>query len=338
MNQLPSRYLYIFLFFVFTFHGFAQRIEWQHEFGSDYTTGAWSLNYAQQRLFMSGSYSNTVDFDPNSNSYDKTSLYSVGYIITYDTSAKPLSFAQEDPYTQGVSDKIIAQDVDPNGTVLAASESEIYLKNQAIVTIRYDSARIEQVAFDNQGNFYALGIFYGRTDMDPSANSSYIYPSIKVKAPPGSTTTNSSVDIFLAKYDPAGSLLFVKTFDMKEELIIKKTDPGYFYNTNTAKDIVVDSENNVILFTGYRFNIDADPNKGVIRYSTNGTENGAMLVKLDPNGNHLWSKNYTNDTRSFSVMGLACDKMTNSIFLLRDGEDSYLESCQKTATSKGAWL
>ena len=79
------------------------------------------------------------------------------------------------------------------------------------------------IAVDGLGSFYATGTFNGPTDFDSG-------PGLDLR------TSNGGNDIFLAKLDNSGNVLFVHTF-------------GYESN-DQANDLAIDANNNVYM-TGF---------------------------------------------------------------------------------------
>jgi hypothetical protein len=114
------------------------------------------------------------------------------------------------------------------------------------------------VAADAAGNIFATGLFDGTVDFGG-----------------GDVTSDGFDDVFVIKLDPAGNLLWVKPFG--ESL--------YQYGQSLATD----SAGNVVI-AGY-FTGTVDFGGGVL---TSAGGEDVFVAKLDPDGNHLWSKVYGN--------------------------------------------
>jgi uncharacterized repeat protein (TIGR01451 family) len=110
--------------------------------------------------------------------------------------------------------------------------------------------------------FYLTGYFRDTTDFDPGPGTLLKYSS------PG-----SNADIWMAKYDSSGTLHYVNTWE----------DPENQYRSYLA----VDASGNTLLVAYYDSIIDADPGPGVAMLTAGPS---SFLVKMDPAGNHLWSR------------------------------------------------
>lgn len=115
---------------------------------------------------------------------------------------------------------------------------------------------------DNSGNVYITGVFSSIADFDPSSGISNL-------------STMGGNDIFLAKYDPSGNILFVKQIGGP--------------NDQTAKAIVFDAANNSIYITGsFSGSADFDPSPAIVSYTSNGLKD-IFLAKFDINGNYIYA-------------------------------------------------
>ncbi len=111
------------------------------------------------------------------------------------------------------------------------------------------------VAVDATGNVVVTGFIDGITPMD------------------GITLTPINRNVFVAKLDPAGNVLWAKRF------LGSSYQDGY--------DVAVDPSGNVVLAGGFSGTIDF----GGGPLTSAGNED-VFVVKLDPTGNHLWSKRF----------------------------------------------
>ncbi|MBI3510187.1 MAG: T9SS type A sorting domain-containing protein [Bacteroidetes bacterium] len=157
----------------------------------------------------------------------------------------------------GSSDIFIAK-YDPNGNALWAKSCGSTGGDEGV-----------SVVADHSGNAVLSGFFFG--------------PSISIGT---NTLTNAgSYDIFIAKYDANGNVLWANGAGGTGD------DEGY--------SLCADANSNVFL-TGY-FQSNS------IVFGTNtltnpGVSNDAFLVKYDPNGNAVWSKNATGiNDKGYSV-------------------------------------
>ena len=128
------------------------------------------------------------------------------------------------------------------------------------------------MSVDSAGNIVLLGRFSGMADFDPG-------PQENIKSAVGST------DLFIAKYNPSGDLIWVKTI-------------GNEY-TEIPGGCDFDSQGNIV-FSGFfnSWTLDVDPSDSIYPLSSAGTSNGqgtgwpatqGFIVKVDPEGNFLWA-------------------------------------------------
>jgi len=116
---------------------------------------------------------------------------------------------------------------------------------------------------DKQNNTYITGIFMGTVDFDPSSGVRNL------------TSNSGSFDIYLAKYDTNGALVWA----------VSMGGAG----TEQPDGIDLDSNGNVSLVGIYDTSFDADPGPGVSNLPNMGG-NDIFLINLDVNGNFLWAK------------------------------------------------
>lgn len=124
----------------------------------------------------------------------------------------------------------------------------------------------ESITTDPSGNVIIAGDF--RSDVLDCGSVSL----------PNSDTipsTSNEYDIYLIKYDSAGTILWAKSF-------------GSDSTTEFAKSITTDASGNIILTGSWYGNVCTID--GITIYNWYGTES-TFMAKLDPNGNVLWLKN-----------------------------------------------
>lgn len=123
------------------------------------------------------------------------------------------------------------------------------------------------ITTDNSGNVYVTGYFSAITDFDPGAGVLNITPV-------------GLQDIFILKLNSSGTLVWVKTVGSSGD--------------DRGNSVAVDPSGNVYT-TGYfgtaSAAVDFDPGPGV--YNMNSVNKNAFILKLDANGNFVWSANIT---------------------------------------------
>lgn len=128
------------------------------------------------------------------------------------------------------------------------------------------------VAVDNQGNVYSTGRFYGTVDFDPG-------PGI------ASLTAFGNADVFVTKFNAAGSLVWVKQLGGT--------------SIDLAYSIACDGNNNVIVTGNFQSTFDCDPGAGVSFLLA--SNNDVFIVKLNSNGNLVWGKSLSGTGNEYSL-------------------------------------
>ncbi len=133
----------------------------------------------------------------------------------------------------------------------------------------YDACKA--IALDDAGNVYATGYFSTTVDFD---------------AGPGvfNLSVVNAEDAYLAKYDPAGNLVWAKTIG------------DFRYQAGNA--LTLDASGNIYV-TGIFFGTtDFDPGPGVANLISAGNED-IFVSKYDNTGNFIWAKRFGGPTNEF---------------------------------------
>lgn len=148
-----------------------------------------------------------------------------------------------------ISARVHSVNPDNNGNIVLSG----YLSNRPIL-IKY-SASGEMLW--KKDSTEISDPYYSKSCIDPSGNICWVY--IKF--------VNSSFDIFIKKYDPAGNLLWMNSYNGSEN----KTDQPYCITTDFQGNIIIGGTEN----------------------STSPGQIGKYCVlKYDANGNLLWNRTY----------------------------------------------
>jgi len=136
----------------------------------------------------------------------------------------------------------------------------------------YDNGN--DIKVDATGNIYVTGSFKGTSDFDPGAGTTNL--------------TADSTDIFVAKFNSAGGLIWARAMGGAAEDI--------------AYSLAVDAAGNVITTGLFRGTSDFNPGAGTSTLTSAGGLD-AFISKLDASGNYLLAKNLggTSDDVSYSV-------------------------------------
>jgi len=131
---------------------------------------------------------------------------------------------------------------------------------------------------ESNGNIIITGLFVGTIDIDPTSSVQQI-------------TSAGQQDIFIAKHNSAGQLLWYKRIGG--------------IGSEQPYDIAVDLQGNIFISGWFREGsiIDFDPGANQFLVSTNSAF-AAFILKLDSGGNFLWVKELESTTINTSVYAL----------------------------------
>jgi hypothetical protein len=144
----------------------------------------------------------------------------------------------------------------------------------------YDAG--QAIAVDAAGNSYHTGYFQGTVDFDPGTGTLPI-------------TCVSDEDIYVAKWDWTGGLVWVRTIG----------SPGMDF----SQDIELDGEGNVLVVGSFSGTTDFDPGPGTFMMDCEGASDGFVL-KLDNDGNFIWALQIEGPLTQY-VHGVGLDGLNN---------------------------
>lgn len=123
------------------------------------------------------------------------------------------------------------------------------------------------VTVDASGNIITVGRFDGTTDLDPSAGVA-------------SFTSAGGNDLYITKTDSNGNFVWAKKIGGSDQ--------------DVANDVAIDSNGNIFIAGYFAYVVDFNPGAGVNNMGFSGgfTPQG-FLLKLDSNGNYVWSKQFS---------------------------------------------
>ncbi|MCA9041098.1 MAG: SBBP repeat-containing protein [Planctomycetaceae bacterium] len=244
---------------------------------------------AAGNVYVTGSFTGTVDFDPGPGTTQLTSHGSDDCFVAKMDADGNLLWAVS--FGSGFGDRSYSLQSDSSGNVYvggrfaqtvdfdpgAGTHNITSHGNNDIFSLKLDSDgnfvwahgigstnddRTYHVEVDGAGNVYSTGHFIGTVDFDPSANESFL-------------TSGTDSDVFVSKYDTNGNLVWVKSF----------TGPG----GNDGEGITVDSSGNVYTAGYFEGTVDFDPGAGLHHLTSNG-DYDMFVSKLDSNGNFVWAQ------------------------------------------------
>ncbi|HEY7162348.1 MAG TPA: hypothetical protein VH815_13870, partial [Acidobacteriota bacterium] len=196
-------------------------------------------------VYATGSFFNTVDFDPGAGVFNLSAVDQASFVLKLDINGKFVWAFQIDN--------------------LGANSNP----GRGIVT-------------GQSGDVYVSGALSQPADFDPSS-SVFTLP------------TNGS-DIFIAKYDADGNLIWAKNISGN--------------GTINNYDITTDASENIFLTGSFAGTIDFDPSSGALNLSSGGSQNNTYVLKLDRNGNFIWAKNIASPGENWAY-SIACDNFGN---------------------------
>ncbi len=139
------------------------------------------------------------------------------------------------------------------------------------------------IVLEDAGHVYTTGSFTGTTDFDPG-------PSVY------NLTSAGSNDIYVAKFDTNGTLLWAKAMG------------GAYVDAATA--LAIDPAGNVYTTGGFCGTADFDPGAGTFNMTAATTgQNDIFVSKLDADGNFVWAKGVVGGTWWDAGYGIAIDPM-----------------------------
>ncbi len=286
---------------------------WAESIGSTgYDIGYGISTDATGNVYISGFFSDTVDFDPGAGVYNMASaggrdifvckLDPLGNLIwakrmggtSSEESSSIVLDANGNIYTTGYFQG--TADFDP-GTGIANLTSIIawdafickldnsgnYVWAKSFGCTNYEQGL--SIATDATGNVYTTGNFKGTTDFDPGTGTLNIVSS-------------GSNDVFISKLDAAGNFVWAKTFG----------GTGQDY----GKGIQIDTSGNIILSGFFQATVDFDPGTDTFNIVSSGNY-ASFISKLDAAGNFIWAKSFQGNNGNNQVRNndLAIDLQGN---------------------------
>ena len=300
-----KRLLIVFVFLFFGIFSFAQDLGVQYVKSIKGTSSSdiSDLNVvkvnANGTMFVAGAFRGTVDFDPDpGNTVNRTSNGSDWdiFIAKYNSDGElPNStsvITSGDVSSQYITDLVISgQSFYVTGVVAGSSSfatgvalpanTVVSNGNIDILIAKFDEgltniwahtiggASIDfgsGIAVDNSGNLYITGEFQGTANFDPSGSG-----TAKTLTAPG-----SNGDIFIAKYNPDGELIWAHNIG------------GNFADAGYALEI--DQSNNIYVTGTFNGSVDFDPGPGTTTIQSNPTVKSVFIAKYTSAGNLVWAK------------------------------------------------
>lgn len=128
------------------------------------------------------------------------------------------------------------------------------------------------ITTDNEGNILSTGHFSGNVDFDPGLGTHFL----STESSPGVFSYNC----YISKVSTEGNFLWAKQIG------------GRF--ADLAYAVTTDNVGNIYVTGTFQDTVDFDPGVGIYTLSA-GSGFDIFILKLDPNGNFIWAKNFEDD-------------------------------------------
>ncbi len=322
MKTLLFRIRFFGLFLLLSMGAGAQELEWVNSIGAEaFDEGKRVITDSEGNSYVTGTFRNTADFNNRRGvdtlrSYGQTDIF----LAKYDSSGKYLW-----------SINMGGTGYDYGTGVALDAEGNIYVTGYFFGKATFDPLRRDTltagpgfndifiakynpegqykwainmggtgqnygsgIAIASSGEIYITGAFSGKTDFNPSI--SIADTAFLTAYPGGIFNPNLGLDVFVAKYDTAGRYLWAKRIGSEGN-----GDYGY--------DIAVDATGNCYVTGYFAAWADFDPGAAAAILSVKGINDGFVL-KLDKDGQYLWSKGIGSDLDD-NGLGIALDDNSN---------------------------
>jgi hypothetical protein len=240
--------------------------------------------------YITGSFSETVDFDPGAGTANLTSAGGGDIFIAKYDAAGNYIYAKN---MGGASDENVRSiDVDAIGNAYIVGSFQdtvdfdpgvgtanlVSAGSYDIFIAKYDAAGNYvyaknmggpnydfggSIAIDASGNAFITGLFLETADFDPGPDTANL-------------TSAGVGDIFVAKYDASGNYVYAKNMG------------GTSFGTGIS--IAIDASGNTIITGNFYGTIDFDPGAGTANLTALGNSD-IFIAKYDASGNYVYAKN-----------------------------------------------
>ncbi|MFL5765979.1 MAG: T9SS type A sorting domain-containing protein [Bacteroidia bacterium] len=238
-----------------------------------------TIDYATGNIYLLGSFTGTIDFDPGPGVVNLTSASTSMFLLQFDSSlnliwartisasSRGLTVDESGIYLFGSFNGLV--DFDPGAgtsTLSSGAGTDCFITKWTTAgnfswVKRFDgsmSAWNDAVCLDSLNNIYIAGQYMSTYDFDPGPG---VY-----------NMTASSYDNFLVKLDSSGNFVYAKTL----------TSSG----SSTVDDLRYDPSGKIILLLTHNGTIDADLGPGTTTL-TAGVTYATAVIKYDLNANLL---------------------------------------------------
>ncbi len=283
---------------------------WVKSFGSTMHDGAFSVaTDPSGNVFITGTYADTVDFDPISGGHviisngdfdifilKLSSLGNVTWVKSMggndrDDGKNVIADSAGNVYTVGYFDGNV--DFDPgvgSHNLISKGYRDFFIQKldangDLLWANSYGGKLIdfgEYAHIDDKGNVYITGYFTDTVHFSPG-NPNYTLVAKRAR------------DVFIEKLDDQGNFLWAKSFGGS--------------GSDWGHAVTVDKVGNIYIAGSYEDTVDFDPGTAVYNKNSNGNHD-VYIQKLDDNGNFLWAGSVGGSLMD-DGLGLAVDNANN---------------------------
>lgn len=274
----------------------------------EFTSGA-AFNPGNQTITITGKCSVNSDLDPGAGTwYDPTANASLNSFLIQADTAGNLIWARVLPafingvyldrtgnaLLKGYINSTVDIDPGPGTTILnigSMYSPGIFLKfdpNGQFLFAKMYATRVSAIAIDSSNHYFLTGDYGGTVQFETGNPGSQLYAPV--------------IHTFILKYDSAGVYKWVKEFEQ---------------GRNTPFNICADRDQNIYVIGNFEDTVDFQPGPGVYpmmcqvpAFPPASIENG-YLVKLNGNGDLVWSNQYMVDGMSFGLGYVQADTSGN---------------------------
>ncbi len=286
---------------------------WTKTVGSTSSDASYSLALdSNANVYVAGTFTDTVDFDPGAGTDNQTSAGSTGVFLSkYNADG---SYAWTKTFGGTYSDYAKGIAVDSGGNVYVTGtfyfdtvdfdpgagtdnhtpvgERDVFLSKYASNGSYFWTKTIggsnfdfsTGVATDNDGNVFITGFFPGTVDFDPSAGTdNHIAVGVD--------------DIFLSKYSSDGSYAWTKTVGGA--------------GNESSENITTDNNGNVFITGVFVDTVDFDPGAGTDNHTGELNGQDIFVSKYNADGSYAWTSTFGADNSYDYSNGIATDSGGN---------------------------
>jgi hypothetical protein len=272
--------------------GQAPQLEWAKQFGLNGGDIGFKVRLdAARNIYVMGSFTQTVDFDPGPGIHELSTGFTASYFFLkldfngnfvwvrniinpypglreFDMDVSPSgelwtagTFNNTLDYEPGVQGHVFN-----NGALLAGFVLKLKVDGSIDWVSRVDASNgchTYDIDVDRQGNAYICGGFTGTMDLDPGPGVLF-------------SPSNGGSDAFVCKVNPAGNLIWGKSFGAG--------------GADYARCLGVDNSGNVSYTGEFQYNVDFDPSPTASFPLNTGAATTGFMAQLNGQGAFNWAK------------------------------------------------